>query len=246
MKLEDNFKNKLEERRIEPTACAWDRIEGKLEVAAGKKKSKAVLWMAIAASFIAGVFLTAVLFGGGETIPTNEMVTTPENQETTEKVQTQLVTPLLKNEAQKAIVTRQAEERETFAAPLRNSKKSNKNTAPSIVKVEPQYEPKTISSEAAQLIAQTAIGDSILKRGAQQEEERIAMINAEVESLLKDAQREIVSDRLLTEPSSRVDATALLLDVEAEVDPETFKDKMYQTLKKQFNRARQAVAAKDN
>lgn len=246
MKLEDNFRKKLEERRIQPTACAWDRIEGKLEVAVGKKKSKAVLWMAIAASFIAGVFLTAVLFGGGEAVPTNEMVTTPENQETTEKVQTQLVTPLLKNGAQKAIVTRQAEERETFAAPLRNSKKSNKNTAPSIVKVEPQYEPKTISSEAVQLIAQTAIEDSIFKRAAQQEEERIAMINAEVESLLQDAQRAIVSDRLHTEASTRVDATALLLDVEAEVDPETFKDKIYQTLKKQFNLARQAVAAKDN
>lgn len=246
MKLEDNFKNKLEERRIEPTACAWDRIEGKLEVAAGKKKSKAVLWMAIAASFIAGVFLTAALFGGGETIPTNEMVTTQENQETTEKVQTQLVTPLLKNEAQKAIVTRQAEERETYTTPSRNSRKSDKNTAPAIVKVKPQYEPKGINSKAVQLIAQTAIEDSILKRAAQQEEERIAMINAEVESLLKDAQREIVSDRLLAEPSTRVDATALLLDVEAEVDPETFKDKMYQTLKKQFNRARQAVAAKDN
>ena len=62
MNLEDNFKDKLERRRLEPTASAWDRIEGKLDASQGKKKSKIVLWMGIAASFIAGVFITALIY----------------------------------------------------------------------------------------------------------------------------------------------------------------------------------------
>ena len=93
MELEDNFKDALENRRIAPTASAWDRIEGKLEVAHGKKKRNVVVWMAIAASFIAGMSITALVFSEDTGTIKNEIVTTPSAPVIIEKVRTTLEEP---------------------------------------------------------------------------------------------------------------------------------------------------------
>ena len=61
IKLEDNMKERLEERTIEPTMAAWDRISSKLDAEQGSKKNKRMWWLSIAASFVGGA-LIAILF----------------------------------------------------------------------------------------------------------------------------------------------------------------------------------------
>lgn len=68
----------------------------------------------------------------------------------------------------------------------------------------------------------------------------------EIDALLKDAQREIISNRVFDTKTGRVDANALLLDVEAEVDPRSFRDKVFEALAEGFVKAREAVADRNN
>ena len=80
IKFEEHIKEQLEERRLEPSAAAWERISGQLDLQQGKKKSKHVLLMAIAASFIIGVTITAI-FLQNDTTDIVPVVITPEKTE---------------------------------------------------------------------------------------------------------------------------------------------------------------------
>lgn len=68
----------------------------------------------------------------------------------------------------------------------------------------------------------------------------------EIDALLKNAQREIISKRVFNASTGRVDANALLLDVEAEVDPQSFRDKIFEALTTGFEKARDAVVDRNN
>lgn len=59
-KMEMDFKKKLEQRTIQPSDMAWDRLDAMLSVTEQKKQPKRT-WMYIAASFI-GFLLVATLF----------------------------------------------------------------------------------------------------------------------------------------------------------------------------------------
>ena len=58
-KLEDQFKQKLDNRTIRPTAMAWDRLDAMLSVSEKKKPNRT--WLFIAAAFL-GLLLTGTLF----------------------------------------------------------------------------------------------------------------------------------------------------------------------------------------
>jgi hypothetical protein len=57
-KSDDKIKNLFDNRQIEPSAQAWDRLDAMLTVAENKKQPKTKFWLGIAASFL-------VLFGLG-------------------------------------------------------------------------------------------------------------------------------------------------------------------------------------
>lgn len=245
MELEDNFKNKLEERRIVPTASAWDRIEGKLERAAGNKKSKVVLSMAIAASFIAGVFLTATFLNSGDRNPSNKIVTVPNAQEVIKAgIQAPVTSGVVVPETDSAVVIKTENTGRVGVTLSRKRTATNKNDYSNQSTQEQLYNPQTATSYKE--IAQSEIKSTAVEVTSVTLDEKEAIAAMEADQLLKNAQRDIISNRVLAKASNRIDANALLLDAEAEVDPDTFKDKVFQTLKKQFNRAVEAVATKGN
>lgn len=59
-RLEQDFRNKLEQRTIEPSPMAWDRLDAMLSVTEEKKKPKRRTWMYVAASFL-GFMLVGVI-----------------------------------------------------------------------------------------------------------------------------------------------------------------------------------------
>ena len=65
-KLENEFRNKLNEREINPSANSWDKIDAMLTVA---EKPKAKFpWLFIAASFVGFLLIGTVFFKGFETV----------------------------------------------------------------------------------------------------------------------------------------------------------------------------------
>ena len=110
IKFEEHIKEQLEERRLKPSAAAWERISGQLDLQQGKKKSKHVLLMAIAASFIIGVGITAALLRDKST--TND--TLVEVSETQDLEEESIGNPILNGTKAIEIEVVQSEVQETI------------------------------------------------------------------------------------------------------------------------------------
>ncbi len=253
MNLEDNFKDKLERRRLEPTASAWDRIEGKLDASQGKKKSKIVLWMGIAASFIAGVFITALIYN---TSVVDEQTPYVENQP--EEVIDEIAPEQISDKPSEILLTdattNNVEVQKSVTSPKNNTATKKKRTNPTKSKYRPYSNANTINSQVEEAVATSIKKEAAIKStinavvDVKPDEVKTSdeLLDDEVENLLKAAQQNINKQPVYAQPQRVVDANELLLDAEAEVDPDSFKDRMFRTLKKEFNRAVEAVANKDN
>lgn len=269
IKFEEHIKDQLEERRIEPSAAGWERISGQLEMRQGKKKNKRVLWMSIAASFIIGVGLTAVLLQEDAT-DVGPVVITPEKTDTQEVIKKdseQLNAPLLGTQMAEEQVAEVEIPINKDVQIIKETKTTQKRKATrkqlpvmsnNITEAVASTNPIENSQNNVQQEKQTGINrfkeSVILKDVAQQKdaeavaqlENKALVTDQEIDALLQNAHREIISDQLINPENNTIDANALLLDVEAQVDPERFKDKIFKTLKSEFSKALDAVANKDN
>ena len=81
-KLENQFKEKLNSREINPTKMAWDRLDDMLTITEEKKPKRNYDWMYIAASIIGFIFIGVLFFSQTEElidVKRNEVVL--ENKE---------------------------------------------------------------------------------------------------------------------------------------------------------------------
>lgn len=270
IKFEDHIKEQLEERRINPSAAGWERISGQLEMQQGKKKSKRVLWMSIAASFIIGVGITAV-FLQNDTTDVEPVVIAPEKTEKQEVITENSEKPnvpalepqvqqeqLVQVETPKSTNTQKGEEAKTTQRRKTARKQllvMNNNfteavaTANGTKKSDAKNGQQDGQIGINQFKESPILKDIKLQKNAEavaQIENKELVTDQEIEALLSNAQRNIISDQLLNKGNITIDANALLLDVEAEVDPERFKDKIFRALKQEVGKAVDAVANKDN
>ncbi len=262
MNLEDNFKDKLERRRLEPTASAWDRIEGKLDASQGKKKSKIVLWMGIAASFIAGVFITALVFSSNSGDDQLQIVET-QPQDAIESKKTEAIEDIkfqdLVNEDVEPLIQEAIDTDQGDSSTLTTKSNLNKNKRnPTKSNYKPYVKPSVVIPSQESL----AIVDANKKDQKRDNEtsftidttaspikvivDNTIVTDNEVKMLLENARLALDKRQAFETEVIMVDAHELLLDAEAEVDPDSFKDRMFKVLKKEFSRAVEAVANKDN
>lgn len=76
-KLENEFRNKLNQREINPSENSWDRLDAMLTVAEEKKPIRSYSWIYIAASILGFAFLGTFFFTQSDknvTVETNEVV----------------------------------------------------------------------------------------------------------------------------------------------------------------------------
>jgi hypothetical protein len=67
-KLDLEIKQKLEQRMIQPSAQAWDRLEAMLDSAEKTNNKRSTNWIYIAASFVGFLLVCTVFFNGYETV----------------------------------------------------------------------------------------------------------------------------------------------------------------------------------
>src|SRR6187402_3360808 len=65
-KIDNDFRDKLNQREIKPSENAWDRLDAMLTVAEEKKPKRSYGWLYIAASFIGFLFIGIAFFGSTE------------------------------------------------------------------------------------------------------------------------------------------------------------------------------------
>lgn len=197
-KLEKNFKDKLEQRTIQPSEMAWDRLDAMLSVTENKKSRISRTWMYMAAGFL--VFLLAgILFLNQE----KENTGLDNNKDAVVTAKEQPQTEIENNET--IIVTE-----------TNNEAVANKETRPVIIQSKKQ---NTGDSYQETVNDKAKITDTTQETLAANDIKE-PVINAE--QLLASAVKQETSKR---KPSVKVDSNSLLSSVEEELD-DSFKNKV--------------------
>ncbi len=248
-KFEKHIKTKLNEREIAPSAEAWNKISKDLAVSTPSKKPN-YFWIGIAASVL--VLLGTSLFyfnavSGEERNPI-EVVESPA-----EKV--------LKEADVEGVITVENEERISIAleTTIDEEKDNTVSIAGTVISSEEDKQPigntdvifetprkKLRDSAKTILVAENILNSKIAEVVAKVDALELsdAVTDAEVDSLLLQAQQDILKENLFNTDNS-VNAMALLTEVEDELD-QSFRDQIFESLKTGFLKVRTAVADRNN
>ncbi|GAA0718111.1 hypothetical protein GCM10009430_15850 [Aquimarina litoralis] len=276
LKFEDNIKDKLEQRTIQPSDAIWERLDQELDEKNGQKKVKKYWWMGLAASIVGVLMITTFFTNSSNSLkPSNNQLVEVTNEKNDNKqsedidvlnidalkeeeiIANKEVKEAIEKEINTPIIKKNKEEK------LQN-KKSLRSTVATIGSIQEIEENSVEDTKIAIAAKSEVITDPIkaieepleLNKGVidnkisdivaqveQLEQNNKVVTDKEIEALLLKAQHEITTQQILQ--SNTVNASALLLDVESELD-ESFKDRVFEALKTGFEKLKTTVAERDN
>lgn len=220
-KLENEFKNKLNQREINPSENSWDRLDAMLTVAEEKKSKRSYSWIYIAASIIGFAFLGTFFFTQSDqkaTVESNEIVI-ENNQNVVPKKESLSIIPL--------------DSKSERIAEMSELKKVNKNSrdANSIIKNQ---------------VAQNANSDNLIpiteKEQTNQETEQFASsnrIDKSVDEMLAAVQT--TSKAANSKTVVKVNSNILLSQVDGELEL-SFREKVINKVNKNYQTVKVALA----
>lgn len=261
VKFEDNIREKLQDRELQPSENAWDRLESRLG-ADQKKRINRTRWFAIAASFI-GILILASVFLNNDSVVQNKELVNEENpavkriepviEEQLEMIAPQEVEPEIALEE-----TKTEEENTIKIAPVQGNKTANRtqekrpvrDITESVIalnesgdetrKIDPvKNQPEIDDAKFVELKVEEVVAD--VKK---MENMNLMATPEEIDALLVKAQREIGNRRILNSNTAKVDAAALLMDVEFELE-RSFRDKVFDALGEGYQKIRTAVVERN-
>ncbi len=255
--FEKHIKKQLEQRELQPSSKAWQKVADRLE-GAPRPKSNRFLWYGIAASFMGLLVVSWVYLGSQRPMvnpdieivgadrengkvedalkkATDEKTFGEENRVVDTNEDLDVDKPLeesvnFSNE-QKTIKEKTLEDVKTSIASTDTDTQSDKKVESEILSKDSE---DIINTKIAEVVAQVDI----------LEQKNRTVSDSEVDSLLQKAQREIIAEKLFRD-NGRVDAMALLTQVEDELD-QSFRDQIFEKLKTGFMKVRTAVADRNN
>lgn len=243
-KLEKYIQKQLEGREIQPSPEAWERIAGKLDAPIVEKSSNRnwYLWAACGAilvvlslRFFAGAPEEATAIQTVEGTSNKKVKSTPEAVNAVPSV----IDPEPETQVaeQQPIGEKKISEPETFVP-------KQLPTNPQVSEVAANQDREGDKAQVAENKAQETLMDAKIAEVVAQvealENQHQQVSDAEVDSLLYRAQRELLANKIFQE-GKKVDAMALLDEVEQEID-RSFRDDIFEKLKSGFIKVRTAVA----
>ena len=253
--LEKNMREKLENRELNPSPDAWKKLEAQLGKSQPKKKT--VGWYYIAASLVGLLIAASVFLNSNTTEVENRVVKENVDQKNGIQIETELVSNLPKstveeNSSEKSKVENEPKQTTNNIKPHPSQKQSavDKKIKKSEVIADIGEEKNPINLEEYpenSIIEKDDIFnskvDEVVASVKLLQDGNKEVTTSEVEALLANARREMQSQRILK--SSKVDATALLQDVEWELE-KSFRDKVFDALGQGFNKIRTAVLERND
>ncbi|TAI46891.1 hypothetical protein [Flagellimonas allohymeniacidonis] len=236
-KLDKYIKKKLEERRIHPSEEAWNKIGGSLPVHNRPNRSRKYIW-AIAASFIGVLFLSVWLSreNQGVDIPVEvvnkekpQKKTIPEKNSIADLEKEEISN--LPHEEQPKSQLEGVFDQDPLVEVTDNVDQPNAMVKQPLKDSVVEAPVDVISLKAEEVLAQV----ELLERT-----KAIEVTDAEVDSLLRTAQKELLATNLFNK-KGKVDAMVLLTEVEDELDG-SFRDQIFDALKEGYLKLRTAVA----
>ncbi|MEL1253180.1 hypothetical protein AAEO57_05305 [Flavobacterium sp. DGU38] len=230
--FEKDFREKLNQRKIEPSNKAWDRLDAMLSVAEEKKpeKNSKRKWLYIAASVVGFLLVGTFFFNQNKnTAETPNNVVIEENAK-----KDSVVKPILNNTNSK----------ETEIAVTENLSKESLNKEE---KKRNQISNKIIKNESNQ-IAESSV---IIKNNQEKQSINNQTVIAEstktsnVDQLLETAEHKIVAENSAKPKSKiKVNANDLLNQVDGELEL-SFREKVISKVNKNYQTVKVAVASRN-
>lgn len=229
--LEKDFRNKLNQREIQPSEKAWDRLDAMLSVAEKKKPKRT--WMYIAASFLGFLLVGTIFFNQSKT----------EQGESQNQIVLENKTEN-KLEQEKIIETPFVQKQEVIASNEIHQSKESHQTQKSIKNEQVNYSVSEKSPKhemSFQDLKAQEVALQIMELGKSGKE----VSDQEIDNLLEKAKQDIVAQRLFNKTTKKVDATALLLDAEKGLD-NSFKQRVFDLLKDGYKETKTFIAERNN
>lgn len=270
IKFEDNIREQLQERELQPSKDAWKKLSSKLNQEMPEKKAPTFLWMAVAASFVGLLWISTLWFSSKNEF--SPMVVEPVEEKVESKILTpqQKTTPLVEGQTTEENTIN---EKEVDVVPNATTRglsslketqkvvdKVNSNTNKPIQRTDNNAHPmqkEGVAAENTELIPVTSDPlkissdlffnqkiDEVVAEVKHIQQQNNSVTPDEIEALLAKAQRDISTQRILKASNQKVDAAALLLDVETEME-RSFREKVFQALGEGFNVVRTAVVERN-
>ncbi len=218
-KIDNQIREKLNTREIQPSAQAWDRLDAMLTVSEEKKPKKGYGWFFVAASTILFFGLGFFLFNSNETTEINNStpIVTTINEEI-DTVETNKINEISVENVKSVLVQNEVNYSKTTRN--KNSKKTNELTKPEndlAEKITPNSQLQTPNSykyvSPENLLAEVQTGEKV-----------------------------ITSDKKISPKTKmKVDPNSLLTNVEKELD-ENYRETTLDKLNRKFQDAKSALA----
>ena len=252
-KFENQIKEKLNTREIQPTTQAWDRLDAMLSVAEEKKTRRPLGFLFIAASIL--VFVTLGLFfftqENNNIEPLNNVVTT-EEQDSIKKSISPLATPIkeqkqvvVSNEPatsnQQSVIHQFQSSKEVHPNRLERFNKNqqqetrqNQSNNPNIIRDKP-IEFQNTSVIALKDLPKVVSGNPvILSKGAIPSDDQLV---ADLDKTVKQSTSKSTA--------VKVDAKSLLSEVDGELEL-SFREKVIQKVSKNYQEVKVALSNRNN
>ncbi|MCF7559082.1 hypothetical protein L3X39_00410 [Sabulilitoribacter multivorans] len=246
LKYEEQLKEKLEKRRLEPSSDAWEKLSTRLDENE-TKNNKPYWWLGIAASIIGVLFVISQFLSHETSLEVTPKVVTPDviQQENPIKV------------VSEDLNTAESDMKEANKEILKPSKsgtllKTNTVEESKVAVVEESeilkdhgavITPKSLPKESL-TFEQQKINEVVAQVQALKNKSNV-VTDADIDALLEQAQKEVRLHKLINETTGVVDADALLQDVEADLD-QSFRSKVFEAVKSSYNSVKTAVAQRNN
>ena len=251
MKFEEQMKDKLDQRKILPSEKAWQTIASQIDTGKSSNRGKSVFYYAIAAGFV-GVVLASFIFiisGNNSADSMNKVVDTENLESSNENKQIIKRNPGQEMDIRKQNITKEStigntdanvvvyganDQSSTNSSPTSYMSKGSDGQVVDATKEDFSFQTKgVINSKISQLVEQVDM----------MELSQINVTDAEIDSLLRNAQRDIIREQLFLK-NNTVDAMALLSQAEDEMD-QNFRDQLFDALRDGFMKVRTAIASRN-
>lgn len=216
-KIDNQIKDKLNAREIQPSDPAWDRLDAMLTVVEAKQPKRNYIWLYIAAAFLLFSGLGFFLLNSNETVAIENVTPVVTNEVTNEKIEgNQLPTEIKFNTIEETVL-------------VENNKLKNES-----IKINDENHVDSKNQVIADNQSRITHHPSPNNYKYLSPENLLAEVEMKEKAISSD-------ENLAHKPKIKVDANSLLTSVETELN-EKHKETTLEKLNRKFQNAKSALA----
>jgi hypothetical protein len=243
-KIEKHIREQLNNREIAPSEAAWEKLSGQLPKV-DKRKSNTFVWYSVAASIVGILLITTIYLANQDELENTGIEVVDAQEEPVVIPQMEEVLSEKQN-SEEQFVDAEKEvngSQESFGKKQDLSAIKEKSEFVVVQKTDKiDIESKAVQTKTEELIdAKIA---ELIRQVDGMENNNLQVTEAEVDSLLRNAGKEILSEKI-RDQGGKINAMALLDQAESELD-QTFRAQIFESLKEGFLKVRTAVADRNN